>query len=251
MRRTLVFLTALVISLSAAEPIVATAGVPAVGDSLSLSLTNKFGDVLKNPTVTQILGDGLVLQSGTMAMKVKYADLPPGVRQKYQPLAAGVIQKAEKQDTANAAYFAYTQQVQAEQARHLAEQQVQEDEQAKARSPDQATPTLLSIPIPNQTWKLTIANLGFITGRLEARLVDGPPPGASIELDPEPRRIRHRMRRQAPDCSEARTAAHSPLSACSRRMHRHRARAERPVQRSSPPPWLTAPSPDHRRADSR
>ena len=152
----------MVISLPAARPAIAAPGAPGIGEQLSLSVTNKYGDVLDHPAVAQILGDGLVLQSGTMAMKVKYEELPPDIRQKYQPLAAGVIQKTEKQNAATAAYFAYTQQLQAEQARHLTAQQIQEDEQAKERSQGQdAATTLLTIPIPNQNWKLTIANLGF------------------------------------------------------------------------------------------
>jgi hypothetical protein len=77
MRRTLAFLTAAVISLMAAKPVAADPAIPGVGDRLSLSITNKYGDVLTNPTVAQILVDGLVLQTGTTAMKVKYEDLPP------------------------------------------------------------------------------------------------------------------------------------------------------------------------------
>ena len=99
MTRTLVFLTAVMISFLAARPATAAPAAPGIGDQLSLSVTNKYGDVLANPTVSQILGDGLVLQSGTMAMKVKYDDLPPDIRQKYQPLAAGVMQKEEKART--------------------------------------------------------------------------------------------------------------------------------------------------------
>jgi hypothetical protein len=151
------------ISFLAARAATAAPAVPGIGDRLSLSVTNKYGDVLANPTVGQILGDGLVLQSGTMAMKVKYADLPPNIQQKYQPLAAGVMQKEEKENSANAAYLAYTRQLQAEQASHLAVQQAQEEELAKARPQNQNNGPLplLDIPIPNQTWKLTIANLGF------------------------------------------------------------------------------------------
>ncbi len=163
MRQTFAFLTAAVILLWAAKPVDATPGVTGIGDRLSLSLTNKYGDVLANPTVTQILGDGLVLQQGTMAMKVKYEDLPPGVRQKYQPLAAGVIQKEVKQGAATAAYVAYTRQLQAEQALHSALQEAQENELAQARIQSQSAPTneFVIIPIPNQSWKITFINLGF------------------------------------------------------------------------------------------
>jgi len=70
------------------EATIAAPGVPDVGDRLSLSATNKYGDVLTNPTVAQILGDGLILGRGTLVMMVKYDDLPPDIRQKYQPLVA-------------------------------------------------------------------------------------------------------------------------------------------------------------------
>jgi hypothetical protein len=163
MNRIFAFLAAVAISLWAAKPVAAAPDVTGIGDRLSLSITNKFGDVLANPTVAQILGDGLVLQRGTMAMKVKYEDLPPGISQKYQPLAAGVIKKEEIQGAATAAYVAYTQQLQAEQARHLATQEQQINEQAREQAKSQSTdaPKYLSIAIPNQNWKLIIADLGF------------------------------------------------------------------------------------------
>ncbi len=161
MRRTLAFFTAAVISLMAAKPV---AAAPAgVGDRLSLSITNKYGDILANPTVAQILRDGLVLQTGTMAMKVKYDDLPPDISQKYQALAAGVIKKEVKQGVANAYYLAYTGELQAEQTDHLAAQETQENQEAQARTPTQSAPTneYVIIPIPNQSWKVTFINLGF------------------------------------------------------------------------------------------
>jgi len=161
MRRTLAFLTAAVISLMAAKPV--TAAPAGVGDRLSLSITNKYGDILANPTVAQILRDGLILQTGTMAMKVKYDDLPPDISQKYEALAAGMIKKEVKQGVANAYYLAYTGELQAEQADHLAAQETQEDQEAQARTPTQSAPTneYVIIPIPNQSWKVTFINLGF------------------------------------------------------------------------------------------
>jgi hypothetical protein len=162
MRRTFAFLAAAVILLPTAKPAAAAPDVPGVGDRLSLSITNKYGDVLANPTVAQILGDGLILQRGTMEIKVKYEDLPASIRQEYQPLAAGVVKKEEKEDAANAAYVAYTRQLQAEQARHLAAQEAQENTQAaQTNSQSSSGPTYLYIPIPNQDWKITILNLGF------------------------------------------------------------------------------------------
>jgi hypothetical protein len=163
MRRTLAFLAVAVVSLLVAKSAVAAPGVPGIGDRLSLSITNKYGDVLVNPTVVQILGDGLILERGTLEMKVKYEDLPAGVRQKYQPLAVGVIKKEEKEGAANAAYVAYTRQLQTEQAQHSAAQEAQENQLARERSENQSTnaPRLLAISIPNQNWKLIIFDFGF------------------------------------------------------------------------------------------
>ena len=147
----------------------AAAGVPGIGDPLSLSITNKYGDVMVNPTVAQILSDGLILQRGTTEMKVKYEDLPQDVSKKYESLAKGVIQKEEKKGAADAAYFAYTQQLQAEDMRHLAAQETMENELARERPAAQSTNTVhrIAIVIPGQNWKLTIANLGFSDWRRE------------------------------------------------------------------------------------
>ncbi|MGB7767475.1 MAG: hypothetical protein WBN22_01290 [Verrucomicrobiia bacterium] len=163
MKQAFALWAAALISFWAAKPVIAAPVGSGIGDRLSLSITNKYGDVLANPTVAQILGDGLVLEQGTLEMKVKYENLPPSVRQKYQPLAVGVIKKEEKEDAANAAYVAYTQQLQGEQARHLAAQEQQENQQATDRNQGQAAaaPKYLAISIPNQNWKLIIADLGF------------------------------------------------------------------------------------------
>ncbi len=163
MKQTFTFLAAAVILLLAAKPVAAAPAVPGIGDQLSLSITNKYGDVLTNPTVTQILGDGLVLERGAMAMKVKYDDLPPDIRQTYRALTAGVIKKELKQGVATAFYLAYTGQLQAEQADHQAAQEAQENQEVLARTPPQSAPTneYVMIPIPNQGWKVSFINLGF------------------------------------------------------------------------------------------
>lgn len=163
MRRALLFLAAAVILLLAAKPGAAAPGRAGVGDRLSLSITNKYGDVLTNPAVAQILSDGLILEHGTMAMKVKYQDLPPAICKKYQPLAAGVIQREAKEDAVNAAYLAYTQKLQAEQSRHLAAQEQKENAQAGQRhqSPAADSPQYLTLSLPDLNWKLTLLNLGF------------------------------------------------------------------------------------------
>ena len=163
MRKPFALLAGALICLLTMKATVAVAGVPGVGDQLSLSITNKYGDVLTNPIVAQILNDGLVLERGTLAMKVKYDDLPADIRQKYQPLAAGVVKKQEREGAANAEYLAYTRQLQARQAQHLAAQQAQENQQATERAHNQSAVATryLIIPIPNQNWKITIADLGF------------------------------------------------------------------------------------------
>lgn len=163
MRQHFAFLAAITILLLATKPATAAPGVPGVGDRLALSITNKYGDVLTNPTVAQILADGLILQRGGMEWKVKYQNLPPAISKKYQPLAAGVIKRDEKEGAADAAYVAYTKQLQAEQARHRAAQAAREKEQAEARAKSQvpAPHKYLIIPIPHENWKLTILNLGF------------------------------------------------------------------------------------------
>jgi hypothetical protein len=163
MRKTFALLLVAVICLLAAKTTIAAPGAPGVGDRLALSITNKYGDVLTNPTVAQILGDGLILERGTLVMKVKYDDLPLDIRQKYQPLATGVVKQQEKEGAANAAYLAYTRQLQAQQAQQLAAQEAQENQQAAERAESQAAagPKYLAIPIPNQNWKLTIADFGF------------------------------------------------------------------------------------------
>jgi len=163
MRPVFVLLTAAVILRLPLNPVGAAPAAPDVGDRLSLSITNRYGDVLANPTVAQILADGLVLQSGSIAMKVKYEDLPPDISKKYHGLAAGVIRKEEKQAAVNATYFAYTEQLQAEQARHLAAQEEAENVLARERpiSPPTNLQRYLSITIPNQNWKLVIADMGF------------------------------------------------------------------------------------------
>jgi hypothetical protein len=163
MRQIFAFLAAVVVLFQATASAIAAPGAPGVGAQLSLCITNKYGDVLTNPTVAQILGDGLVLERGTMALKIKYQDLPPVIRKQYQALVPGVIQKEEKQEAANTAYFSHNQKMQAEQARHLAAQERQINEEARTQTQAQSsnTPKYLSIPIPHANWKLTIRNLGF------------------------------------------------------------------------------------------
>ena len=137
---------------------------PGVGDKLSLSVTNKFGDVFTNLTVTQILGDGLVLANASGEMKVKYENLPPAIREKYQPLAAGVVEKQQTQGELTAAYLAHVQELQAEAARAQAAREANENAQANSQSggsPSEQTVQSVIIAVPNQDWKITIMNPGL------------------------------------------------------------------------------------------
>jgi hypothetical protein len=153
--RTFSFLAAVVISFLAAQ---SSFSAPGVGDKLSISVTNKFGDVFTNLTVAQILGDGLILGNASGQMKVKYADLPPAVREKYQPLATGIVEKEQKEGALTAAYLAHTEQLQAEQSQLQAAREAGElaDDIASGR-----TVQCLRIGVPNQDWAITIMNPGL------------------------------------------------------------------------------------------
>jgi hypothetical protein len=131
-------------------------------------VTNKFGDVFTNLTVAQILGDGLVLENASGQMKVKYADLPPTVREQYQPLAAGIVEKEQMEGALTAAYLAHTQKMQAEQSRQRTVEEQHEQQQADSRSEEDLQ--YLIIRIPNQNWRLTVVNLQF--GSLEKHVDD-------------------------------------------------------------------------------
>ena len=161
MNRTFTFLAAIVISFLAAQ---SSFSAPGVGDKLSISVTNKFGDVFTNLTVAQILGDGLVLENVSGQMKVKYADLPPAVREKYQPLAAGIVEKQQKEGAFTAAYLAHAQELQAEAARQRVVREANESEQANSRSEaNQSGQPLQSviIAVPNEDWKIFMMNPGL------------------------------------------------------------------------------------------
>lgn len=139
-----------------------------VGDRLSISVTNKFGDVFTNLTVAQILGDGLILENASGQMKVKYGDLPPLVREKYEPLATGIVEKEQTEGALTAVYLAHMQELQAEKSQQRATEQEHEQQQADSRS--ESNFQYLIIRIPNQNWRLTVVNLDF--GSFERHLDD-------------------------------------------------------------------------------
>jgi hypothetical protein len=126
--------------------------VPGVGDKLSTSITNQEGKVFTNLTVMRILNDGLVLKHPAGLLKVKYQDLPQAVREKYEPLAAAIAEKEQKQDEANAAYLARQQRLQAEQSQLR---------MAQERNQQPGHVQHLVIDIPNQGWRITVMNAGF------------------------------------------------------------------------------------------
>jgi hypothetical protein len=157
MKQILTILAAAVILFLAAGPVTAA---PGVGDKLSISITNKYGDVFTNLTVVQILGDGLVLGHSMVQMKVKYESLPQAVREKYQPLAGATVEKEQGKGALNAAYIAREQQLQIQQAQQLAAQKEQENEQANDRQPMENLQYLI-IGIPDVDWRITIINPGL------------------------------------------------------------------------------------------
>jgi hypothetical protein len=122
-------------------------------EPLSISITNKYGDVFTNLTVSKILGDGLVLEHKAGQLKVRYADLPQALREKYQPLAAAAQDKDKNNADATAALIAVERRAQAEQARLRAAQEQQQLRQEAARR--------ARIEIPGQGWSITVLNMGL------------------------------------------------------------------------------------------
>ena len=124
-------------------------------ERLSISITNKYGDVFTNLTVAKILSDGLVLEHKAGQLKVNYGDLPQDIREKYQPLAAAAENKDEKAASANAAFVASQRRAQSEQAKLRAVQKRKEPIQGSA-------PTgKLRIEIPQQGWGITVLSPGL------------------------------------------------------------------------------------------
>jgi hypothetical protein len=122
---------------------------------LSISVTNNYGDVFTNLVVAKVLGDGLVLEHQAGQLKVKYADLPLEVREKYEPLAAAASARDTQDAAGNAAYLAVQRQAQAEQARLNALRE-------KNQPPRLATPiSKLRIDVFKQGWAITVLNPGL------------------------------------------------------------------------------------------
>src|SRR5262249_39966302 len=96
---------------------VSSAADGAVGEHLSISVTNKSGDVFRDLVVAKVFSDGLVLEHKAGQLKVKFADLPQDVREKYEPLAAAAQDKEQQKAAGNAVYVAAQQQAQAEEAK--------------------------------------------------------------------------------------------------------------------------------------
>jgi hypothetical protein len=128
---------------------------PESKERLSISVTNKYGDVFTNLAVAKVLSDGLVLEHKAGQLKVNYADLPQAVREKYQPMAVAAENKDEKAAAANAAYVASQRRAQSQQAKLRAARKNQETTQEPA-------PTgKLRIEIPEQGWGITVLSPGL------------------------------------------------------------------------------------------
>jgi len=136
-----------------------SAGLRATGaEKLSICVTNKSGDVFTNLLVGKILGDGLLLENSAGQFKVKYADLPVEVRDKYKTSAMAAAQKERNESEANARFVANQQNFEAERA------QLRANRKARDQKPAASAAGNLKIEIPNQGWSIGILNCGF--GRL-------------------------------------------------------------------------------------
>jgi hypothetical protein len=133
-------------------PVISAPAVQGKGDILSISVTNKYGDVFTNLTVVQVVTNGLVLEHKTGQLKVKFEDLPKEVRNKYQPIAAEAAKQELKHAEANTDYAARKLQLQIEavKARELKEQQ------------DANMLLLKSIDVPYQGWKIVVPDTGLV-----------------------------------------------------------------------------------------
>lgn len=125
---------------------------PGVGDKLSISVTNRFGDVFTNLTVVQIVGDGLVLEHKSGQMKVKYENLAQVVREKYQPLAEVIAKQEVEHGSADAAYEAGQKKLQADAAK---EREQKEKRLANIKEDK-------SIEVPGQGWKIIVLNAELV-----------------------------------------------------------------------------------------
>ena len=128
---------------------------PHPGEQLSISVTNRNGDVFTNLVVSKILGDGLVLEHKAGQLKVRYADLPQEIRERYQQLAMSADTKEKQDAAANAAYVATQRRAQVEQAKLRAMRETQ-----PARLQPVST-SKLRIEVLNQGWGITVLSPGL------------------------------------------------------------------------------------------
>lgn len=128
---------------------------PHPGEQLSISVTNRDGDVFTNLVVSKILGDGLVLEHKAGQLKVRYAELPQEIREKYRPLAVAAETKEKQDAAANAAYVATQRRAQVEQAKLRAMREIQPARQQPVSM------SKLRIEILNQGWGITVLSPGL------------------------------------------------------------------------------------------
>ncbi|HUR44572.1 MAG TPA: hypothetical protein VMZ27_01760 [Candidatus Saccharimonadales bacterium] len=138
-----------------------------IGDKLSISVTNKSGDIFSSVSVANIMPDGLLLENRSGQVKVRFEDLPADLRAKYEPLAAAARQKQMRVAQANAAYLASQKDVEA------AREQVRLDrkKEAEAKQAQMALLEPLAVEVPNEGWKIVIPNQGF--GKLHTQSESG------------------------------------------------------------------------------
>jgi len=123
-------------------------------EHLSISITNKYGDVFTNLVVAKILSDGLVLEHKAGQLKVKYSELPQDLREKYQPFAAAAESREKQDAAANAAYVAAQREAQIEQAKLRPVRETQQPPQQPAAGKSR-------IEIFKQGWAITVLNPGL------------------------------------------------------------------------------------------
>jgi len=143
-RRTLLILNAAAVLFLAGAALAA----PGIGDRLSISVTNKFGDVFTNLSVAQILPDGLLLEHKAGLVKVRFEELPVNVREEYQPLSVVAAKKDAEQSAANSAFLVRQEQMQADETKIR--------EQKNQRMADAVKD--IAIDVPGQGWRIFILN---------------------------------------------------------------------------------------------
>ncbi len=140
------------------------------GDKTLLCFTNKSGVVYTNMILTRVLPDGLLLENASRpvgVVKVKFADLPDEVGEKYKASATAAAEKQQKDAAANAAFLAGQRKPEIE-ADYL---RIQRQKQAfRAAEAAAAQEPIQTVEIPKLGWKIRFPNR---FGHLSKEIVEG------------------------------------------------------------------------------